>query len=99
MFTDTFPKNKGGISKLHIVSENKKGRLIRPNYMTTHIIYLENVPIVELHLNVLSQKTKKLYNTHLDKVGWSRAMGYNTAPNTNGNAAPIGISASNLESR
>lgn len=37
--------------------------------MFTHIIYLENVPIVELHLNVLSQKTKKLYNTHLDKVG------------------------------
>lgn len=37
--------------------------------MTNHIIYLETVPIVELHLNVLSQKTKKLYNTHLDKVG------------------------------
>lgn len=70
MFTHTFPKNKGGIAKLHIVSENKKkGRLIRPNYMFTHIIYLENVPIVELHLNVLSQKTKKLYITHLDKVG------------------------------
>lgn len=43
-------------------------------------------------------KERKLRN-YLDKVGLRRAMGYNTAPNIKGNAAPMGISAIVLESR
>ena len=39
MFTHTFPKNKGGIAKLHIVSENKKRQTyktklhVHPHYL------------------------------------------------------------------